>query len=382
MWGMKRKPRTLPAEPLAVAACAFVGSEARLAPAERIQLFPAGEFRAIDGRPADVAAWRMDADIAARLVAAADARSTPYVLDYDHASLTAASTGARAPAAAWFKRLEWVDGVGLFAVGVEWTAAAAEMVAAGEYRFTSPVFIYDPATGAVVALINAGLTNNPALDGLADVAQVVAASLLSPAAQPTQEDTQVEELIEQLRWLLNLPVGATAEDIKAQLQKLMDQLGANPTAAASFDLAGHVAALAHRAAQPDPAAFVPIAAHKEVADQLAALSHQVQADKVGALVTAALSDARLLPAQEIWARELGMADIQKLEGFLATAQPVVALSQMQTHATSPAAAVKPGGDPAADLATAALSYQAEQAGKGVTLTTAQAVRHVEATRSK
>ena len=364
MWGMKRKPRTLPAEPLAVAACAFVGSEARLAPAERIQLFPAGEFRAIDGRPADVAAWRMDATIAARLVAAADARSTPYVLDYDHASLTAASTGARAPAAAWFKRLEWVDGVGLFAVGVEWTAAAAEMVAAGEYRFTSPVFIYDPATGAVVALINASLTNNPALDGLADVAAVVAASLLPPTAQPTQEDTQVEELIEQLRWLLNLPVGATAEDIKAQLQKLMDQLGATPTAAASFDLTGHVAALSARAARPDPALFVPMAAHKEVADSLAALSRQVREEKVGALVIAALADSRLLPAQESWARDLGMGDIAKLEAFLATAQPIAVLSQMQTHASPP---VPGGGNPLGTDALAVCSLMGltpEQFSKG------------------
>ena len=374
---MKRKPQTPQSNQptLAVAACAFVGGEGRLAAADRIQLFPAGEFRAMDGRPTDVPAWRMDATIAARLVAAADARSTPYALDYYHASLTAASTGARAPAAAWFKRLEWVEGVGLFAVGVEWTAAAADMVAAAEYRFTSPVFSYDPATGAVAALINAGLTNNPALDGLADVAQVVAASMLTPAAQPTQEDTQVEELIEKLTWLLNLPVGSTVEDIKAQL-------GTNPTAAASFDLAGHVAALSARATQPDPALFVPVAVHKDVADQLAALSHQVRADKVGALVTAALSDGRLLPAQEAWARELGLGNLPALEGFLVTAQPVVALSQMQTHATPPAAAVKPGGDPAADLATAALSYQAEQAGKGNTLTTAQAVRHVEATRSK
>lgn len=338
MRGMKRPTQTprIKQPALAVAACAFTGTEARLVASERIQLFPAGEFRALDGRPKDVPAWRMDADIASRLIATADARTTPYSLDYDHASLTAASTGARAPAAAWFKGLEWVEGVGLFATGVEWTAAASEMVAAGEYRFASPVFSYDPATGAVVMLINAGLTNNPALDGLADVASVVAASLdLTPAAQPTQEDTQVEELVEKLTWLLNLPVGATVEDIKAQLQKLIDQLGTNPTAAASFDLTGHVAALSARATQPDPALFVPVAAHKEVADSFAALSHQVKADKVGALVTAALSDARLLPAQEQWARDLGMSDPSKLEGFLATAQPIVALSQMQTGGLKP-----------------------------------------------
>lgn len=384
MRGMKRKPLASPSKPsaAAVAACAFTTADARLVPADRIQLFPAGEFRAMDGRPADCEAWRMDADIAARLVAAAASRTTPIVLDYDHASLTAASTGARAPAAAWFKALEWVDGVGLFAVGVEWTAAAAEMVTAGEYRFVSPVFSYDPTTGAVAALINAGLTNNPAIDGLADVAAVVAASLLTPAAQPPQEETQVEELIEQLRWLLNLPVGATVDDIKGHLQKLMDQLGTNPTAAASFDLTGHVAALSARATQPDPALYVPVDVHQKVTNDFAALSQQVRTDKVGALVTAALADTRLLPAQEAWARELGMADIAKLEGFLATAQPIAALSRMQTELTPVAQPTNASGDPAAKLATAALSYQTEQAAKGITVTTAQAVRHVESTGSK
>ena len=320
----------------------------------------------------------MTAAGAERIIAARQAAATKIVIDWEHATLWRAKKGEEAPAAGWIdpRDLAWREGVGLVALRRDWTPRAEAQIESREYLYGSPVFQYDPVTGDVLSLHSFALTNDPGLDGIA-----VALSALLPDP-PTQEDTQVEELIEQLRWLLNLPVGATVDDIKGHLQKLMDQLGTNPTAAASFDLAGHVAALAHRAAQPDPAAFVPIAAHKEVADQLAALSHQVQADKVGALVKAALSDARLLPAQEIWARELGMADIQKLEGFLATAQPVVALSQMQTTVTPPAAAVKPGGDPAADLATAALSYQAEQAGKGVTLTTAQAVRHVEATRSK
>ena len=47
----------------------------------------------------------------------------------------------------------------------------------------------------------------------------------------------MDELLEQLRWLLNLPVGATAEDVKAQLQKLIDSLsGGQGVAAASVDL--------------------------------------------------------------------------------------------------------------------------------------------------
>jgi phage I-like protein len=77
------------------------------------------------------------------LIAAADARQTPYVIDYEHQTLRSAKNGLPAPASGWFKKLEWREGVGLFAVDVEWTDAAAAAIDAGEYRFISPVFLYD-----------------------------------------------------------------------------------------------------------------------------------------------------------------------------------------------------------------------------------------------
>lgn len=367
-----------------IAACAFIGSS-ELVAKDRIQLFPAGEFRALDGRPADVSAWRMDADIAARLIAAADLRGNRYMLDYDHAVLYR-DKGVKAIAAAWFKKLEWVEGVGLFAVDVEWTATAAQHVAAAEYGYISPLFQYDPKTGAVIGLINAALTSIPALDDMEEVFEAVAASLVQPDSQ-SLEESHVEELIEQLRWLLNLPVGASVEDIRAQLQKIMEQLGTTPTAAASFDLGGHLAALsAQVAAEPDPTRFVPVDTHQAVANELAALSAQVRVDRVGGLVTAALADGRLNAHQEAWARGAGEKDLASLEAFLATATPNPALVSMQTAALSqlgkaPGSAGGGDGD-AQSIATAALAYQVEQAGKGVSITTTQAVRHVESTRSK
>lgn len=365
-----------------VAACAIVAGE--LVARDRIQLFPAGEFRALDGRPTDVPAWRMDADIAARLIAAADQRGNRYMLDYDHAVLYR-DRGVKAIAAAWFKQLEWVEGEGLFAVGVDWTAAAAAHIAAREYAYISPLFQYDPKTGAVVGLINAALTSIPALDDMEEVFEAVAASLAQPESQPL-EDSHVDELIEQLRWLLNLPVGASVDDIKAQLQKIMDQLGSSPTAAASFDLGGHLAALAAQvSADPDPARFVPVATHQAVANELAALSAQVRTDRVAGLVTAALADGRLNAHQKEWALGMGEKDVASLEAYLATTTPNPALAGMQTaalsHLGSPSSGGSSNDDPQA-LALAALAYQAEQANKGVTLSTAQAVRHVESTRSK
>lgn len=364
-----------------VAACAFVAGE--LMAKDRIQLFPAGEFRALDGRPEDVAAWRMDADIAARLIAAADQRGNRYMLDYDHAVLYR-DKGVKAIAAAWFKKLEWVEGAGLFAVDVEWTATAAAHVEAREYAYISPLFQYDPKTGAVIGLINAALTGIPALDDMDEVFEAVAASLALPDSQ-SLEESHVEELIEQLRWLLNLPVGASVDDIRAQLQKIIDQLGTSPTAAASFDLSGHLAALSARAsADPDPARFVPVATHQAVAAELAELSAKVRADRVSTLVTAALADGRLNAHQKDWAQGMGEKDPASLEAFLATALPNPALAGMQTAALSHLNK-QPGTsgdeDPQA-VATAALAYQVEMSGKGVSISTAQAVRHVESTRGK
>lgn len=75
-----------------------------------------------------------------------------------------------------------------------------------------------------------------------------------------------EELLTQLRWMLNLPVSATAEEIKAELDKLKAQIGADGTAAASINLLGilqakdaQIAALTAQAGQPDPASYAPVA---------------------------------------------------------------------------------------------------------------------------
>ncbi len=97
-------------------------------------------------------------------------RADDFVIDYEHQTIQASKNGQPAPAAGWFKRLEWREGQGLFAVDVRWTARAAAMIVAREYRYISPVFGFDPTTGEVQSLQSAAITNNPALDGLTDIA--------------------------------------------------------------------------------------------------------------------------------------------------------------------------------------------------------------------
>lgn len=311
-----------------------------------LKLLPAGNFSARDGRPGNVATascshWTLTAALAAPLVAEASRRATRYVIDYEHQTLRAADNGKPAPASGWFGTLEW-RADGLYATDVEWTTAAAAMIVAKEYRYLSPVFTYD-SQGRVTGLLHVALTNNPALDELPDIG-VAALSRLLPAATPSKEDNNMEELAEQLRWLLNLPVGATIDDIKAQLTKLVDKLSAGQgTAAASVNLTAMLAEQQQRIAalsanQADPARFVSVDTMRELQNQVAALSGQLAGRQVDELVVAALSDGRLLPAQEQWARDLGKGNLPALQGYLDTAPKIAALSGTQTGGQAPVAA--------------------------------------------
>jgi phage I-like protein len=58
----------------------------------------------------------------------------------------------------------------LFAIDVGWTERASQMIETGEYRYISPVFLYDKKTGAVTRLLHAELINNLALDGIDTIA--------------------------------------------------------------------------------------------------------------------------------------------------------------------------------------------------------------------
>lgn len=305
-----------------------------------LQLLPAGDFRATDGRPAECAAWRVTPDGAKRLVAAMAARKSPMVLDYEHQTLSAATSGTPAPAAAWIKAVEWRDGQGLYATDVEWTARASAFVEAKEYRFISPVFTYD-ADGNVLQLLHAALTNNPALDGMDDVMLAAASRLASPEFSPAGRDApahsvkepSMKELLAALRLIFNLPATATEQEATAAATAFAKVLGA--TDAAPVDVRAVLTSQGERitaltSATPDPAKYVPIETMNALRDQVATLTNQSQQGQVDGLITAALSDGRLLPAQESWARDLGKSNFAQLTKYLDTATPIAALRGTQT----------------------------------------------------
>lgn len=153
------------------------------------RILPAGVFRAADGRPANLDGWKIDAQIGAKLAALA-ATGDDLVIDYEHQSLLTKTNGQPAPAAGWFKTLQWREGEGLFAVNVRWTDKAKAMIAAKEYRFVSPVFVFDGNTGEVQRIVGMGLTNTPALSRLTDLGALAVNSIASAGRAPATKDSQ------------------------------------------------------------------------------------------------------------------------------------------------------------------------------------------------
>lgn len=291
-----------------------------------IQLLPAGEFRARDGRPHGVKAWRCNVAIAQALIERAAARQTPFVIDYEHQTLLSEKNGQPAPAAGWFKTLEWREGQGLFATDVEWTDKARAMIDSGEYRYISPVFSFNPNTGDALQILHAALTNVPALDGMAEVA-AAAARFFEPD-QPTEE-IRMNELLKKLLAALGLQETATeteALSVVTALKSKADQVAG---------LEGQVAAL--KTAAPDPEKYVSVDTMKELQSNVAALTAKLNGQELDGVVADALKAGKLLPAQEAWARELGGKDLASLKTYLETA-PAVVPTKSQTEGKVP------GGD--------------------------------------
>ena len=168
---------------------------AALKPGAAVRILPAGAFQSKDGRPASmtqgrVTHWRLDVTNAAAVIAAPRNGEQGFVIDYEHQTLNKATNGQPAPAAGWFKGLEWREGQGLFMVQIEWTERARAMISGGEYRYLSPVFGFDSQTGAVTYIHSVALTNDPALIGLADLAAATAAPHQpeAPHATISEED--------------------------------------------------------------------------------------------------------------------------------------------------------------------------------------------------
>lgn len=307
------------------------------APTE-IKLVPFGQFRsARDGRPNGIPAWVMNAENAQAILSAQSQLKSQFLVDYDHQTLRADKNGQPAPAAGWGGALEWREGDGLYATKMAWTQSALNAINAKEYRYISPVIKFDPKTGDVTGVPMAALVNFPALDGLNDLA-AAAEQLFTTSPQ----ETNMDEILERLRYLLNLPLTSTPEDISAELDKLKVMItgsdgtteGLSALLAAKADQISILSAQITE--QIDPTQYAPIAVVAELRAQLSALSGnslQLQVDK---LIKEGSDSGKLIgDFEKSWATEMGKKDIAALQAYLDGAQPIAALSGMQTQGKAP-----------------------------------------------
>lgn len=363
---------------LAAAAVLALASDA--AATGLAQLLPAGQFASRDGRPGPGKHWQLTdqagAALAAKLSAIAD--KTPIAIDYEHQSMLAATNGQPAPTAGYMVSFEWRNAVGLFA-RVNWTARARAFIEAGEYRYISPVILFNEQTGEVVGLHNAALVSTPALLGMDAVQAALAANFKeSLTRQPNLEsDMDLSTLIA----LLGLAAGASAQDVSGAIAALMARPVVPAALAAQLGLTGPtdeaaaLAALTRRLSAPDPAAVQQMAALQA---QVAELRSAAAARVVGELVDDAIAAHKLTPAQRDWAVNLGKADLAQLTAFVASAPAIAGLAG-QTHGRADAGTN--GADAPEQVALKAQAYQAERMAAGVHVSTLQAVTHVLATKA-
>lgn len=264
-----------------------------------VELIPAGpQVRGRDGR-----GWLFDAASADLVISAYAARGIDLPIDWEHATQYRAPNGEAAPAAAWIGALEIRDGA-LWGT-VTWTPRGAEQVANREYRFLSPVFDFDPATGRIHRLVSAGLTNLPnlqlqALNAQEDHAMnrsalLAAAIVASLGLTDTADDDAVATAINAMKKDLGLAQATNAEKVPP-LDRYVPR--------ADYD------ALATRATNAEEALKTQRAAEHTAA--------------VDTAINAALSAGKITPATEGYHRA-SCADADGLARFAAfvTAAPAV-----------------------------------------------------------
>lgn len=259
-----------------------------------MQILPAHDFRAEDGRPFEVDKWKINETIANRLIAKLSTKKNKQLIDYEHQSLRSSTNGKEVIAAGWYTKMEWRPGSGMWLTDVALTRKAKEHVNEGELLYTSPVFLYDTDTGEITEIITVALTNTPAVDGMQEIAALTANYINK--SEPTGEGLM------------------TPAEIAALTTELSTLKTANAALASERDTAnGKVTALTTDLA----------AANKKLTDIEAANAAEKAANEItkrDELIATALNDGRLVPKLKDWAATQSLA---ALNAYLESAPVII-----------------------------------------------------------
>ncbi|GAB5378971.1 MAG: phage protease [Aliiglaciecola sp.] len=328
--------------PLGMAACSF---EIDIEQPWQ-QILPASDFSAVDGRPHEVPGnkWKINNESGAALATKLNQNAHPIVFDYEHQTLLSKENGQPAPASAWPQEYEWRDDKGLF-VKLKFTPKARGHVKDDEYRFYSPVLMYDKKTGAINNIHSVALTNDPGIKGMA----AAAALKTDPVSKPQPEST-MNEALALLFSLIGLDVDTTkdidAAALKAKLESksVSDKLAALKAKVESGnDQTTQIAALkaqlteAEKASGVDPATSVPVETYNAVIEQLAALSANHESLTVDQVIKQAQDDGKFVTEAEVgYLKSLGNSNMAALKAVLDKRPTLAALKgETQTGNNQP-----------------------------------------------
>ncbi|WP_304308075.1 phage protease [Pseudacidovorax intermedius] len=304
-----------------------------------VQLTPAGEFAAWDGRPGKGLKWKLSNEDGRALCKHMNERhqkGAAFNFDYEHQAVLSEQNGQPAPASGWSRTFEWRDDVGLFAHPVEWTKRAAAHLEADEYRYISPALLYDNKTGRVNGVLNASLTNTPALDEMPGVMARLSAQFSSSTPDPEQSSMNLAQLLA----ALGLPATASEAEATSAIATLRQR------ADRADDLNTQLVTL--RAAPPDAAKFVPIDRFNAINTELVTLKAASVAAEVDKVIDDAKAAGKVVSdvVEATW-RDIGKSDLVLLKKLVdgMPANPALA-GQRQSAGKNPSG--DGGGEPTGD----------------------------------
>jgi phage I-like protein len=216
------------------------------------------------------------------------------VFDFEHSTELKAPNGDQAPASGWGVDMQQRDNGSIW-VKVDWNELGRNSIAGKEYRYLSPVLIYEKSTNRIVGIQSVALTNK--------------ANLLVAALNQQESITETPMDLAKLLAVLGLAATANFEDaIKA----------INDLKAAEETKEGELVVANNRANNPPLDKFVPRSDYDTALNQasaatrkLAEIEQKQLAGEIETVINHALAAGKITPAT----KEYHVANCQQAGGL-------------------------------------------------------------------
>lgn len=271
-----------------------------------VELIPAGlQVKGVDGRQ-----WINDQPqtVLNRFTALKE-QGRELVFDFEHSSEHKAPKGDPAPATGWGVEMQQRENGSIW-VKVNWTKKGEKAVAEREYRYLSPVLIYEKNSRRIVGIQSVGLTNNPNL-------------LITALNQQNHSETTeiLMELPKEIASALGLDADDSVESAVTAIKKLK----------------GAVATANNRATNPALDKFVPRADYdvalnqtKEANEKLVTIENQGRDSEIETAINQALKDGKITPATKDYhvANCQQEGGLERFKAFVAASPEIAGASNL------------------------------------------------------